>query len=252
MCWIIRAFSIGIVLALASAHAAYAQNSKPAEVIILSTLHQMHDQTAGYSFDDLTEIIEELRPDLLAVELTASDLESRRDQSTKQEYQRSVFPLLDKHQYEVIPLEPSEPLFSELVGLLRASSEQLQEQSPAVADTFKVYTESLYSLLSERWVTAAAVNSPDTDILFESKHRFQSAIFGHAEARVWDEWNQHFLQKILAAATTNPGKRILVLVGAEHAYWLRAHLKSSDVSLLDTSALLDEFSNATTSNENRR
>ena len=249
---IILAFSTGLVLALAGIDGGHADDAKPAEVIVLSTLHQLHDQTAGYTFEDLSTIIENLSPDILAVELTASDLESRRDQPTKQEYQRSVFPLLDKHQYEVIPLEPSEPLFSELVGLLRASSEQLQEQSPAVADTFKVYTESLYSLLSERWVTAAAVNSPDTDILFESKHRFQSAIFGHAEARVWDEWNQHFLQKILAAATTNPGKRILVLVGAEHAYWLRAHLKSIDINLLDTSALLDEFFNATTSNENRR
>lgn len=236
---IIRILSLGLVLTLASMSAGYANNSKPAEVIVLSTLHQLHDQTEGYSFIHLTEIIEALRPDVLAVELTASDLESRRDQATKQEYQRSIFPLLDKHQYEVIPLEPSEPLFSELVGLLRASSEQLYEQSPAIADSFNVYTESLYLLLSERWVSAAAVNSSHTDVLFESKHRFQSAIFGPGEARVWEEWNQHFLQKILAAATANSGKRVLVLVGAEHAYWLRAHLKTSDVILLDTAALLD-------------
>lgn len=238
---IILAFSTGLVLALAGMDGGHANDAKPAEVIVLSTLHQLHDQTAGYTFEDLSTIIENLSPDILAVELTASDLESRRDQPTKQEYQRSVFPLLDKHQYVVIPLEPPEPLYSELVGLFRGSSEQLEEQSRAVLDTFNVYAQSLYQLLSERWVSAAAVNSPETDALFESKHRFQSTVFGPLEARAWEEWNQHFLRQILSAAAANPGGRILVLVGAEHGYWLRAHLKTRDVLLLDTEALLDRL-----------
>jgi len=233
---------IGIVLTLVGMNAGFADDSKPAEVIVLSTLHQLHDQTEGYTFQDLSQIIEQIRPDLLALELTAGDIESRRDQPTKQEYQRSVFPLLDKHPYEVIPLEPPDPLYSELVGFFRASSEQLREQSPAVLDTFNIYANTLYQLLSERWVSAAAVNSPETDVLFESKHRFQSTIFGPLEARAWEEWNEHFLRQILAAAAANPGGRILVLVGAEHGYWLRAHLETSAVNLLDTERLLDHLS----------
>jgi hypothetical protein len=44
----------------------------------------------------------------------------------------------------------------------------------------------------------------------------------------------------LQTAKSNPGERILVLVGAEHAYWLRAHLANSEVILLDTQRMLDE------------
>ena len=209
-----------------------------AEVIVLSTLHQLHAKTDGYSFADLSDVIEQIHPDILAVELTAVGLESRREQSTKQEYQRVVFPLLDKHNYEAVPLEPPQPLYDELVNLFRKSQKDLSEQNPVGAETFNLYMDSLFEYLGELWVSPAAVNSRATDILFESKHRFQSALFGPTEAQAWLGWNQHFLQQIVQTAAANPDKRILVLVGAEHAYWLRAHLADSEITLLDTQRLL--------------
>ena len=230
--WLVVAVSC-----LAGAAPALADEPAAAEVIVLSTLHQLHDTTPGYSFDDLSRIIERLRPDVLAVELTAEDLASRREQPVKQEYQRSVFPLLDRHDYALVPLEPPQPLYGELVGLLRRAQADLQEKQPARAESFQVYMTSLFELLAERWRSAADVNSPVTDALFESKHRFQAALFGPDESRAWEGWNQHFLDQVLAAARANPGKRILVLVGAEHAYWLRRELGNADVRLLETAQL---------------
>jgi len=98
--------------------------------------------------------------------------------------------------------------------------------------------DSLFDFLGEQWVSPAAVNSRATDILFESKHRFQSALFGPVEAQAWEGWNQHFLRQILSTAKANPNRTILVLVGAEHAYWLRAHLANSEIILLDTQRML--------------
>jgi hypothetical protein len=232
------ACALGVTLAIAGISQGIASAAGPAEVIVLSTLHQLHAQTNGYSFADLSEVIEQLHPDIIAVELTAADLESRREQSTKQEYQRVVFPLLDKHNYEVVPLEPPQPLYDELVSLFRKAQKDLSEQNPVGAETFNLYMDSLFEMLGERWVSPGAVNSRATDILFESKHRFQSALFGPEEAQAWQGWNQHFLQQILQTADANPDKRILVLVGAEHSYWLRAHLANSEVILLDTQPML--------------
>jgi hypothetical protein len=212
-----------------------------AEVIVLSTLHQLHGKTRGYSFDTLTEIIEWLEPNILAVELTPADLASRREQGTKQEYQRSVFPLLEENDYAAIALEPAPPLYDELVGMLRQSQQELANSSPENAALFDVYVTTLFEYLGEYWDSPVAVNSTASDMLFESKHRFQSKIFGPVEATVWERWNEYFLQQILTAAADNPGKRIVVLVGAEHAYWLRSRLDSSDVTLLDTERLLTEF-----------
>ena len=216
-----------------------ADETRQTEVIVLSTLHQLHGEVSGYSYDDLSALIEMLEPDLLAVELTAQDLESRRAQRVKQEYQESVFPLLDKHNYEVIPLEPAQPLYDEIVGLIRAAHNELNSNSPQLAEAFNIYSGVLYEMLREDWTSPRAVNSRETDRLFESKHRFQSEIFGPKEKEGWARWNQHFLDQIVAAATRNPGKRLVVLVGAEHSYWLREHLRAHELLLLDTEALLD-------------
>lgn len=229
---------VAMVSCLAGMPPALAGDTARAEVIVLSTLHQLHDSTPGYSFEDLSRTIEQLQPDVLAVELTAEDLSSRREQTVKQEYQRSVFPLLDQHDYAVVPLEPPQPLYGELVGLMRRAQVELKEQQPARAESFQVYMTSLFRLLGERWRSPADVNSPVTDALFESKHRFQADLFGPDESRAWEGWNRHFLEQVLAAARANPGKRILVLVGAEHGYWLREQLRASDVRLLDTYQLL--------------
>jgi len=123
-------FFVGVVLAAIGIDNGVASETGPAKVIVLSTLHQLHAQTDGYSFSDLADVIERLHPDILAVELTATDLESRREQPTKQEYHRSVFPLLDKHDYIVIPLEPPQPLYDELVSLFRQAQQELSEQNP--------------------------------------------------------------------------------------------------------------------------
>jgi hypothetical protein len=147
---------------------------------------------------------------------------------------------LDKHDYDAVPLEPPQPLYDELVSLFRQAQKDQSEQNPVGVESFGLYMDSLFEYLGELWVSPGAVNSRATDILFESKHRFQSALFGPVDARAWEGWNQHFLQQILKTTTANPGKRILVLVGAEHAYWLRAKLANSEIVLLDTQRMLDD------------
>ncbi|MBK9162700.1 MAG: hypothetical protein IPM21_02060 [Acidobacteria bacterium] len=197
------------------------------EVLVLGTLHQFHEKTSGYSFADLSRIIETIKPDILATELTPEALENRSEQKTKQEYQRSIFPLLEKHGYLAIPMEPAEPEYSRLVGIFRASSKEFNEKFPQKSEAFSVYSNQLYEYLFEKWKSAEAVNSDETDALFEVKHEFQNALFGPNEEAAWDGWNSHFLKQILAAAKQHPGKRVLVLVGVEHTYWLRKELKAS-------------------------
>jgi hypothetical protein len=211
--------------------------SKKTEVFVLSTLHQFHAENKNYSFEKLSEIIEKLKPDVLAVELTPGDLASRREQKTKQEYQKSIFPLADKHRYTLVPMEPAEPKFSKLVGSIRNSEKNLREKSPDKAAAFAAYSDNLYEFLFRYWTSPAAVNAGQTDALFEVKHNFQNALYGTDQARGWEEWNRQFLDKILEAAAQHKGRRIVVTVGAEHAYWLRKHLReNSTVTLLEPAA----------------
>lgn len=223
--------SVLIVLICLST-AAVAQNEKKAKVFVLSALHQLHGQTEFYSFDKLSQTIEKFDPDIIAVELTPSDLQSRKEQKTKQEYQKSIFPLADKHKYKLVPMEPAEPKFSELLKLYSESNREFKEKSPQKAEAFSTFNENLYEYLLRTWNSPLAVNSSETDALFEVKHKYQIALFGEKEEQVWESWNRHFLEKILETAEKNPGKKILVVVGVEHSYWLRKHLRENQTVIL--------------------
>ena len=215
------------------------KTSRKSEVFVLSTLHQFHGENKDYSFETLSQIIEKFNPDIICVELTAADLESRKKQQTKQEYNKTVFPLADKHKYELVSLEPSEPKFSELIKLIKDSETNLRENSPDKAEAFSIYSNNLYDYLFKFWDSPTAVNSAQTDAFFEVKHNFQNALYGEKQARGWEGWNQHFLNKILETAGKNVGKRILVTVGAEHAYWLRKKLRENkEVKFIEPSNFL--------------
>jgi hypothetical protein len=118
-----RSFCTLLLLLGSSPPLARAENARQppnrAQVIVLCTLHQFHETSPSYSFAELSRIVERLKPDVLAVELTPTDLASRREQKVEQEYHRSIFPLLDAHGYVAVPLEPPEPLFSQLVQSMR-------------------------------------------------------------------------------------------------------------------------------------
>ncbi len=194
-------------------------------VTVLATLHHWHEHATFYTFEDLAQIIRQISPDLLGVELTPTDLETRKEQRIKQEYPRSVFPLLDEGLCDAFPLEPSEPLFSQLVQMAKQAAEALHRRAPEVEEMFGVYVESLYETLFAWWRSPFDVNSDETDRHFKIKHQFQAAVYGPEEREGWDAWNQHFLDQILEAANRRPGTRVLVLVGVEHTYWLRERLR---------------------------
>jgi len=212
------------------------------KVMVLSTLHQYHGHVDYYTYEHLAHIIRSFSPDVLAVELRPSDVESRTPQTIKQEYQKSVYPLIDKLKCEVIPLEPPEPKYSELIGMARESMEDVKKNNPAALEHFKLYVEALYGVLFNWWSSVLDVNSYETDRHFEIKRRYQNSLFGEKESRAWEKWNQYFLEQILKANEQRKDGKMLVLVGVEHSYWLRGELrKRHDVQLLEAPEVLPEI-----------
>ncbi|QDA31354.1 hypothetical protein FH039_06715 [Thermococcus indicus] len=212
------------------------------KVIVLSTLHQFHDHVNYYTYEDLAHIIWSFSPDVLAVELRPSDVEGRIPQTIKQEYQNSVYPLIDRLKCKVLPLEPPEPKYSELIRMARESMEEVQENNPDALEHFKLYVEALYEVLFNWWNSVIDVNSYETDRHFEIKRRYQNSLFGDKERTAWEAWNQHFLEQILKASERRKDGKMLVLVGAEHSYWLRGELrKRQDVQLLEAPEVLPDI-----------
>lgn len=189
---------------------------------------------------DLSQVIERLAPDVLCIEVRAEDLAARSPQRSKVEYHAVIYPLIDRHGYRVDPMEPSEPAFSALVKPYVAASQAFAIALPARAEAFNNYGAGVYAGLRAHWTSPARVNDGVTDQVMRAKHALQEALLGPGERAGWQGWNQHFLDVITRAAAENPGKRIVVTVGAEHGYWLREQLEDvPGVQLLDTVALVD-------------
>jgi hypothetical protein len=227
------------LLALGWGGAAAAGGAKPAEVVVLATLHQLHEQVPGYSLKRLGEVIEQLDPDVLCLEVRADKLAARADEKTKIEYPRVIYPLLARRHYATVAMEPSEPEYGAILQpYLRANAEFQSSGRPAVA-ALAGYSDATYVALKTHWRDAATVNDRTTDEMLRAKHAFQQAAIGAGEREGWERWNRHFLDVIKRTAAAHPGKRIVVTVGAEHGYWLRQHLAGQPgLRLLDAAALL--------------
>jgi len=219
--------------------AAVAARPAPTTVVVLVTLHQMHARVPSYGNTALSHAIEQLKPDVLCVELQPDDLTARPPEKSKQEYPAIIYPLIDRHHYRVYAMEPAEPLFSAILTPYRDNTVAFGAREPARAAAFAKYSEGLYAALEAHWTTPYAVNDATTDMAFRAKHAMQEALMGPGEHAGWKAWNGHFLAVILRAARENPGRRIVVTVGAEHGYWLREHLRdAAGVTLLDTPTAL--------------
>lgn len=194
-------------------------------VHLVPTLHQHHAAAPGYGFDALTRVLEQLRPQLLVVELTARDLARRRPQRVKQEYQRSVFPYIERQGTPAIPMEPDEPLFSQLVGAGLEAQQRYQSANPRRFADYQRATGELLAVLLRSWDSPGAVDSERTERLLQAKHVRENELFGPACQDAWDRWNEHFAQTIAGTAREHRGQRIVVLAGVEHGYWLRPRLQ---------------------------
>ncbi len=224
---------------LMSAPAWASARPAPAQVVVLATLHRMHETVPAYSYARLGQLIEQLKPDVLCVEVQPGDLVARPEESTKREYPKVIYPLIDRHHYRVYAMEPAEPVYSDIIKPYAAGGQAFQGAEPSSAEAFGHYSEGLYAGLVAYWTTPARINDAITDAQFQAKHALQQALIGPAEHTGWQRWNHQFLATVVRAARENPGKRIVVTVGVEHGYWLRAHLAEvPGVKLLDTAALL--------------
>lgn len=211
----------------------------PAQVVVLDTLHQLHADVPAYSNDELGRLIEQLKPDVLCVEVKPVDLARRPAEKNKQEYPAVIYPLLDRMHYRAYAMEPAEPEYSALLKPYRQGNQDFDTKAPAQSAALGRYNDGVYAGLQAYWTSPARVNDAVTDSVLHAKHDLQEAMIGPTDRQLWEAWNGHFLQVIEQAAKENPGRRIVVTVGAEHGYWLRAHLAHAPgVRLMDTAALL--------------
>jgi len=209
------------------------------EVVLLATLHHLHSEVRGYSFEELGHLVTKLEPAALVVELQSSEIAGFPEnpiKGSKVEYNKSILPTAQKLKLPVYALEPSGKERDEILKVYEKAWKDAAK-NPSY-EAFSKYTDLLFSQLMRYWQGPLDVNSEVTIESFRLKHSYQEALLS-VDTPSWEQWNEHFLESILATADIHRGKRLVVTVGAEHVYWLKDRLsKKSEVRLISLSEAL--------------
>ncbi len=108
---------------------------------------------------------------------------------------------------------------------MRENSKKIRSEQPHAVAAFDKFLVLFYVRFSDQTLSSVAdLATPAFDDMVRLKHDFQIEVFGDAEKQAWNGWNDHFLQTIAEVNRQNHGKRIVVVVGAEHHYWLKQAL----------------------------
>lgn len=198
------------------------------EVFVVSTLYARHKQVPAYGLPVLRRVLGAVRPDVLVLDVTPTELRTRKVWPGKVEYTELIFPYLDASGLVAYGSEPDEALFKQLTGSAGQSYKVFNEGNPEGAKALEALKAATYQALASTWASAADVNSDKTDRLVAALREIEEGLVGENVARVQAAWDQHHADRVLDAVRAHPGKRVLMLVGIESRHRVVQALQSAD------------------------
>jgi hypothetical protein len=215
------------LLPLAAAVALPVSATTAGEVFVISTLYARHRQVPAYDLAALRRVIDAIRPDVLVLDVTPTELRTRKVWPGKVEYTDVIFPWLDAARATAYGSEPDEALFKQLTGAAGDSYKAFNEQNPAGAKALDTLKQATYQALFSGWKSAADVNSDRTDHIVAGLREIEEGLVGGQAARVQRQWDEHHALRLGDAVRAHPGRRVLMLVGIESRYRVMQELRAA-------------------------
>lgn len=204
------------------------------ELLILPTVHGAHKKNVKYSFDHVTRIITNFKPDIIAVEIRPEDM----DQDTtylKKFYQPEMitakigFPGVQKEGIDFLGSETKGKHLSDNfstdtigeMGRFRVMNQRLMKDSTIVKAriakgmvTLKAKQGELMGSLSANEMLA------NYDKVTDAYSKAQTEVLANTPYQYYDTFSikrdKEIADNIREIVRKNPGKRIIVLSGANH------------------------------------
>jgi hypothetical protein len=223
-----RRLVLGSLAAACAAPARLLAMEGRSEVFVVSTLYARHKQAPIYGLPVLRRVLDAVRPDVLVLDVTPTELRTRKVWPGKVEYSELIFPHLDATGVVAYGSEPDEALFKQLTGSAGQSYKAFNEGNPQGAKALEALKGATYQALASTWASAADVNSDRTDRLVAALREIEEGLVGENAARVQAAWDRHHADRVLDAVRAHPAKRVLMLVGIESRYRVVRALQSAD------------------------
>jgi hypothetical protein len=231
----LRTFSLALLGVASSAISmASSSNADNHELFVLGTLYKRHETVPAYDLAALKKTIVAIRPEVLVLDVSPSELAEQKVHPGKIEYPGVIFPLVRGGRYRVYAGEPAEPMFTEIVQALDGANRRLTQDTPENRATIQKYSDATYEALATIWVSPADVNNEVTERMLGGKQALESRLVGAVHRDSWARWNRHAVEVALRAVRENPGKRVLMITGIENCAGVRKHLRrQNSINLVD-------------------
>jgi RNA polymerase sigma factor (sigma-70 family) len=200
------------------------------EVAVVATQHFLTDMPDGFTPAHLRLLLARLSPDLLAVEAPTNVI--RPWDFAPHELARVTRPWADGRRVPVVPVGWYEPGYQAQLG------EMLDDfRARGRWEAYQRAEQSFQSHSARLPMTCQSLNSREGHALWRDYHAALHDL--HGKDTPWELWHAKVVANVLGVCRANPGKRVVVVLGAAHGYFmLDALAKEKEVRLVPVEPFL--------------
>ncbi|MFH1692406.1 MAG: hypothetical protein ABIC68_07605 [Candidatus Omnitrophota bacterium] len=197
------------------------------EVVIVATQHFITDMPQGYTPAHLRALLKKILPDLLAVE--APDNVADGWKYAPLDLWQVTKPWADEYGVKIVYAGFYEPMYQAQLSEMFADF-----QKKGVFGEYE-QMENKFQVQSAREVsTCEFMNSPQAFKLWRDYHTQLHGFYG--KDTPWEIWNEKIAENILSLCRQNRGKRMAVVFGGAHCYYIKDRLSGQkDVRIIPIS-----------------
>ena len=186
---------------------------------VLGTLADLHREPIRYNLACLTDLVEQLNPDLLVAELQREAWEAGDVSAASIEYREALIPLAARTNIVIVPIQGA------------ARCEPGMAQAAHMAYSRRAILRWLDGLL--RWFQLRAdgpraIHSGSFGHICHTICLLEAWVGGASVRQAWDAANRALLENVLAAVRRDPGVRVLVTVDCRRSHQLAKRLRHMD------------------------
>ena len=208
---------IGLTAALLISCLAAPAVAKDSEVFVLGALHGLHEQEESFGYAELERVIEEIKPDVLLLEVTPEELAGKLETKGRPEYPKVVWPLLARSGIKAYAMEAAQPLYGELTGDAGERWGEFTMNFPADETALTAHSTATSNVLLAHWKSVADTQDEATDALGRARAHLSGAMVAGTDP-VQTRWDLAMVDAVKSAIAENSGKRILVLGSYRNRY----------------------------------
>ncbi len=183
------------------------------EVCFVATQHFVTDMPDGYTPGHLRALLKKLSPQVIAVE-APSNVPNPWDLAPL-ELAKVTKPWADKHGVVAIPVGWNDESYQTQLSSMLAGLHKYADYARVEQDFQKG--------AAAQPVTCAFMNSKKAQGLWRKYHAGLHDLYGGDTP--WETWNAKILGNVLKVCRENPRKRVAVVIGWPHCYYLEDQLK---------------------------